>query len=41
MRNSPDAVLIPLGALAARLGELPRDREIITVCRSGNRSCAA
>lgn len=31
--------LIPLGQLAGRLAELgPKDREIITVCRSGNRS---
>ena len=29
---------IPLGSLAARLYELPRDREILTMCRSGNRS---
>jgi rhodanese-related sulfurtransferase len=24
--------------LAARVGELPRDQEIVVVCRSGNRS---
>ncbi|MBN9387455.1 MAG: rhodanese-like domain-containing protein [Chloroflexi bacterium] len=31
--------LIPLGQLASRLNELGgNDREIITVCRSGNRS---
>jgi len=29
---------IPLGALTARLAELPRDQEILTMCRSGNRS---
>ncbi|NWG15766.1 MAG: rhodanese-like domain-containing protein [Chloroflexi bacterium] len=34
----PDSTLIPLGELPGRLGELPRDREIIVVCRSGNRS---
>lgn len=34
----PGATLIPLGELAARMGELPRDREIVVVCRSGNRS---
>jgi rhodanese-related sulfurtransferase len=34
----PDATLIPLGELAARVGELPRDQEIVVVCRSGNRS---
>lgn len=34
----PDATLIPLGELQARLGELPTDRNIVVVCRSGNRS---
>jgi rhodanese-related sulfurtransferase len=34
----PDATLIPLGELASRVGELPRDQEIVVVCRSGNRS---
>jgi rhodanese-related sulfurtransferase len=32
------ATLIPLGELPARLGELPKDRSIVVVCRSGNRS---
>src|SRR3990172_7492649 len=32
------ATLIPLGQLPDRLGELPRDRTIVVVCRSGNRS---
>jgi len=32
------ATLIPLAELPARLGELPRDRSILVVCRSGNRS---
>jgi rhodanese-related sulfurtransferase len=35
------AKLIPLGDLARRMGELPRDREIVCVCRSGNRSGTA
>lgn len=30
--------LIPLGELEARVAEVPRDREIVVVCRSGNRS---
>ncbi len=34
----PDATLIPLGQLAGRLGEVPLDRTIVVVCRSGNRS---
>jgi rhodanese-related sulfurtransferase len=34
----PEAVNIPLGALRARLGELPRDRRIDVVCRSGQRA---
>jgi phage shock protein E len=32
------AMLIPLGALSSRLDELPRDRTIVVVCHSGNRS---
>jgi rhodanese-related sulfurtransferase len=32
------AVNIPIGQLRARLGELPRDREILTICRSGGRA---
>jgi rhodanese-related sulfurtransferase len=34
----PGSTLIPLGNLPARVGELPRDAEIVVVCRSGNRS---
>jgi rhodanese-related sulfurtransferase len=34
----PGATLIPLGELAGRVGELPRDRSIVVICRSGNRS---
>jgi rhodanese-related sulfurtransferase len=32
------ATLIPLGELQSRVNELPRDKEIVVVCRSGNRS---
>jgi rhodanese-related sulfurtransferase len=32
---------IPLGSLTTRLAELPRDQEILTFCRSGNRSARA
>jgi rhodanese-related sulfurtransferase len=35
------ARLIPLGELGRRLGELPRDSEIICVCHSGSRSSSA
>jgi len=33
-----DSTLIPLAELKNRLDELPREREIVVVCRSGNRS---
>ncbi len=32
------AVLIPLGELSARMGELPTDKDVLIICRSGNRS---
>ena len=32
------ATLIPLGQLSGRASELPRDRTIVVVCHSGNRS---
>ena len=34
----PYATLIPLGELTARLSEIPKDKNIIVVCRAGNRS---
>ena len=37
----PGAVLVPLGQLAARAGELPRDKRILVICEHGNRSLAA
>jgi rhodanese-related sulfurtransferase len=36
----PGAVLIPMGQLATRLDEVPRDRTVYVICRSGNRSGA-
>ena len=38
VEEAPGAVNIPLGQLRARLGELPRDREILVICRSGQRA---
>lgn len=35
------ATLIPLRELSDRVSELPRDKQIVTVCRSGNRSAQA
>lgn len=35
------ARLLPLGELETRLGELPRDRELVMICRSGARSARA
>lgn len=32
---------IPLGELQARAAELPRDRQLVIVCRSGSRSAYA
>ena len=37
----PGALLIPLGQLAARVGELPQDTPLYVICRSGNRSVTA
>ena len=36
--HAPNSTLIPLDQLASRLNEVPRDRQIVVVCRSGNRS---
>jgi rhodanese-related sulfurtransferase len=39
--HAPEARLIPLGSLDSRLAEVPRDREVLLICRSGNRSGTA
>jgi len=39
--HAPDAVHVRLGELGARFGELPRDREIYVICRTGHRSAYA
>jgi rhodanese-related sulfurtransferase len=36
--HAPGATSIPLAQLSARLASLPRDRDILLICRSGNRS---
>src|SRR4029077_2282862 len=41
VEHVPDALNIPLADLRARLGELPRDREIQIICRSGQRAYIA
>ena len=37
----PGATLVPLGQIPDRLDEVPRDKTVIAVCRSGNRSSQA
>lgn len=36
--HAPRAVHIPMSELAGRLGELPADRDVLVICRSGGRS---
>ncbi len=39
--HAPAAVHVRLGELGARVDELPRDREVYVICRTGNRSAYA
>jgi len=39
--HAPQAIHMPLEQLSRRLAELPTDRHIVTVCRSGHRSAIA
>jgi rhodanese-related sulfurtransferase len=39
--HAPNARLVPLGSLPAHLDDLPQDRTIVVMCRSGNRSAQA
>ena len=39
--HASDAVHIPVGAISERAGEIPQDREIYVICRSGARSAYA
>ena len=36
----PGAVLIPMSQLASRMAEVPLDRPVHVICRSGNRSAS-
>jgi len=38
--RAPGAFLVPMSALGARLSELPRDRPLLVICHTGNRSAA-
>lgn len=38
--HAPAAVHVPMKEVQARQGELPKDRRIVAVCRSGGRSAA-
>lgn len=37
----PGARLIPLGTVPDRLGEIPKDQDVVVVCKAGGRSTAA
>jgi len=39
--HAPEAVHVRLGDLGSRAAELPRDREVYVICRSGSRSAYA
>lgn len=39
--HAPGAVHLPLGQLQSRVGELPEDRDVYVICRSGGRSAQA
>jgi rhodanese-related sulfurtransferase len=39
--HAPNANLVPLGSLSTRVSDIPRDRDVLLICRSGNRSGAA
>jgi rhodanese-related sulfurtransferase len=36
--HAPEAVLLPMSELTERVGELPRDEQLLIVCHSGARS---
>lgn len=36
--HAPNTTLLPLAELESRLSEVPKDKKILVICRSGNRS---
>jgi rhodanese-related sulfurtransferase len=38
--HAPSAVHVPMGEVVARIAEIPRDADVVVVCRSGHRSAA-
>ena len=40
IEHAPTAMLLPVGRVLAQQDELPRDRRIVVICRSGGRSAA-
>ncbi len=38
--HAPTAVHVPMGEVVARSDEIPRDADVVVVCRSGHRSAA-
>ena len=41
VESVPGAVNIPMGQLRRRLDEIPRDREVLVICRSAQRAYSA
>jgi len=39
--HAPDATHIPLGEVPARVSELPRDQQVVAICKGGVRSARA
>ena len=39
--HAPEAIHVPLTGLESRIDEVPRDRDVVVVCRSGARSSKA
>lgn len=39
--HAPDAHLVPLSELGARLADIPKDEKVLVVCHSGSRSLRA